>query len=138
VEVTTGAKGVKASFLKVELRKTETVHGTENYYDLIGSGPTMLWTAESAPTADKKEEEGELWARLKTVSSLVHPLFLGCCGDEWGLRQDDGCGWPLQKPFHFTIPIPERIPPSLEVWPKRDGLGVAYHLLVTLQQKPAK
>lgn len=39
IEVRLGSKGLKASWLRVELRKLESAPGGENWGELIGKGP---------------------------------------------------------------------------------------------------
>lgn len=39
VEVRLGKQGIKASWLRIELRKLESVPGGENWGELIGRGP---------------------------------------------------------------------------------------------------
>jgi hypothetical protein len=40
IEVRLGRAGLKASFLRIELRKLETVPGGETWGELVGKGPT--------------------------------------------------------------------------------------------------
>lgn len=39
IEVRSGSKGLKAKWLRIELRKMESVTGGENWGELIGKGP---------------------------------------------------------------------------------------------------
>jgi hypothetical protein len=39
IEVRLGSKGLKAQWLRIELRKLESVTGGENWGELIGKGP---------------------------------------------------------------------------------------------------
>lgn len=45
VEVRVGAPNVKAKYIRVELRKIETLPGGNNFYDIVGSEPASLWTS---------------------------------------------------------------------------------------------
>lgn len=59
VEVRVGPQGVKAEWVRIELRKVETLPGggqTNIFYDFVGPSPVNLWTAS--------EETGPL---LRTV-----------------------------------------------------------------------
>lgn len=85
VEVRLGSKGLKASWLRIELRKLESVGG-ENWGELIGRGPIDVWTASNGnttagsasltPTKEKKhsvykgrdEDDEDGWETLTTVS----------------------------------------------------------------------
>lgn len=84
VEVRLGSKGMKASWLRIELRKIETVPGGENWGELIGSGPIDVWSARSGTGKGDREQDsdGTCWEILKT------------------------------NDFPFRINIPEALPPS--------------------------
>lgn len=46
VEVRVGPQGVKAKWVRVELKKIETLPGggqTNSYFDFVGSSPINLW-----------------------------------------------------------------------------------------------
>lgn len=48
VEVRVASQGVKAKWVRIELRKVETLPGGgvgNTFYDLVGSNPLDLWTA---------------------------------------------------------------------------------------------
>lgn len=64
VEVRLGGKGLKASWLRIELRKIEST-ATENWGELIGRGPIEVWTAQGTAEHD---DEGD-WDLLQTVCS---------------------------------------------------------------------
>ena len=62
-----GAQGVKAKWVRVELRKVETLPGggqTNTFFDFIGESPINVWQA------DEREE----WKELRTVSRLITSL----------------------------------------------------------------
>jgi len=84
VEVRLGSKGMKASWLRIELRKIETVPGGENWGELIGSGPIDVWSARSGTGKGDREQDadGTCWEVLKT------------------------------NDFPFRINVPEALPPS--------------------------
>lgn len=52
VEVRLGGKGLKASWLRIELRKLETTPSGENWGELIGKGPIEVWKAEGNAETD--------------------------------------------------------------------------------------
>lgn len=48
IEVRTPPSGVKAQWVRIELRKVETLPGggdTNKFYDYVGPSPVTLWTA---------------------------------------------------------------------------------------------
>ncbi|KAL4081284.1 hypothetical protein V8B97DRAFT_2020138 [Scleroderma yunnanense] len=84
VEVRVGPQGAKAKWVRVELKKIETLPGggqANSYYDHIGSSPIVLW------------QSSEEYGILQSVS----PFFC--------LRR--------MLHFPFLIRIPESIPPSI-------------------------
>lgn len=67
IEVRLGGKGLKASWLRIELRKLESTASGENWGELIGRGPIDVWTADGTA-----EQDGEgNWDLLQTVSTLI-------------------------------------------------------------------
>jgi hypothetical protein len=51
IEVRVGPAGVKAKWVRVELRKIETLPGggvTNTFFDFVGQSPLNLWQAEGA------------------------------------------------------------------------------------------
>ncbi|KAE8189826.1 hypothetical protein A4X06_0g2958 [Tilletia controversa] len=91
-------KGINAAWLRIELRKNETIPPGDHWAELIGRGPIDLWTAPGvAPrvahaTANKgprgkmePAEEPEDWQNLTDSS------------------------------YPFVIPIPEGLPPSARI-----------------------
>ena len=60
------AAGVKAKWVRIELRKVETLPGggeANTYYDFVGPSPVNLWS-----TSDE-------YSLLRSVSSLFHLRF---------------------------------------------------------------
>ena len=85
VEVRLGTKGLKASWLRIELRKLESING-ENWGELIGRGPIDVWNATGSSKVvnsgkelqkkhsiykGKDDEDEDGWETLQTVSSSV-------------------------------------------------------------------
>ena len=69
LEVRVGAQGVKAKWVRVELRKVETLPGggqQNTFFDFIGPSPINVWAA------DEREE----WKELQTVSFLNSAIYL--------------------------------------------------------------
>ena len=69
IEVRVGQQGVKAKWVRVELRKVETLPGggvANTYFDFVGQSPINLWQAP-----------GDDYGLLQTVSDvhilLIHP-----------------------------------------------------------------
>ncbi|PWN53071.1 hypothetical protein IE53DRAFT_219240 [Violaceomyces palustris] len=65
VEVRLGAKGQKAAWLRIELRKLETLPGGESWGELIGKGPIDVWTAKSDESYKSEDDKG--WQLLQTA-----------------------------------------------------------------------
>ncbi|CEH16664.1 Immunoglobulin E-set [Ceraceosorus bombacis] len=86
IEVRLGSRGAKASFLRIELRKLESVAGGETWGEVVGRGPTVVWSARPGPGAGDREEDAEgSWETLQTAD------------------------------FPFRIPIPEGLPPTAKL-----------------------
>lgn len=58
-----GGKGLKASWLRIELRKIESTPTGENWGELIGRGPIEVWTAEGH---SEQDAEGN-WDLVQTA-----------------------------------------------------------------------
>ncbi|EPQ27867.1 uncharacterized protein PFL1_04611 [Pseudozyma flocculosa PF-1] len=65
VEVRLGTKGLKAAWLRIELRKLETLPGGESWGELIGRGPIDVWTASKQEAFKSEDERG--WEVLQTA-----------------------------------------------------------------------
>jgi hypothetical protein len=68
LEVRVPAQGVKAQWVKIELRKVETLPGTgagNTFYDIIGPGTVTLWTSGGAE-----------YEMLHAVSTALHSFFM--------------------------------------------------------------
>lgn len=91
IEVRVGPGGVKAKWVRIELRKVETLPGgglANTFFDFVGQSPVNLW------------QSGDEYSTLSTVrSQLIPGLF-------------DRLSFP-QQDFPFSIRIPESIPPSI-------------------------
>jgi hypothetical protein len=65
VEVRVGPQGVKAKWVRVELKKIETLPGggqTNSYFDFVGSSPINLW------------QSSEEYGLLQSVSGVTIPV----------------------------------------------------------------
>lgn len=90
-----GPGGVKAKWVRIELRKVETLPGgglANTFFDFVGQSPINLWQAS-----------GE-YAPLTTVS----PVHISPTDGATGTRPSSP-----QQDFPFYIRIPESIPPSI-------------------------
>ncbi|KAJ9475727.1 Arrestin_C domain-containing protein [Pseudozyma hubeiensis] len=65
VEVRLGTKGLRAAWLRIELRKLETLPGGESWGELIGRGPIDVWSAGKDDTYKSDSEKG--WELLQTA-----------------------------------------------------------------------
>lgn len=65
VEVRLGTKGLKAAWLRIELRKLETLPGGESWGELIGRGPIDVWSAGKDDSYKSDSEKG--WELLQTA-----------------------------------------------------------------------
>ncbi|TKY88374.1 hypothetical protein EX895_002726 [Sporisorium graminicola] len=65
VEVRLGTKGLKAAWLRIELRKLETLPGGESWGELIGKGPIDVWSARKDEAHKSDSEKG--WELLQTA-----------------------------------------------------------------------
>ena len=65
VEVRLGSKGLKAAWLRIELRKLETLPGGESWGELIGRGPLDVWSARKDDAYKSNEDKG--WEVLQTA-----------------------------------------------------------------------
>ncbi|CBQ69579.1 conserved hypothetical protein [Sporisorium reilianum SRZ2] len=65
VEVRLGTKGLKAAWLRIELRKLETLPGGESWGELIGRGPIDVWSARKDEAYKSEGEKG--WELLQTA-----------------------------------------------------------------------
>lgn len=98
-----GSKGVRAKWLRIELRKIETVPGGESWGELIGTGPTDVWIAGASSAGQSTDRE----------------------------RDGDGTVWEVLRThdFPFRLPIPEALPPSAKL---DKQCGIAYEIVSSL------
>ncbi|KAH8914405.1 hypothetical protein BT69DRAFT_1074750 [Atractiella rhizophila] len=93
VEIRPGPKGVKVSWLRIELKKVEIVPagteggGRERHAELIGSGPQVLWRKGKA-----------------------------------GAKADEEWETMMNRDFPFSIAIPEGLPPTVVLDAKGCGV----------------
>ncbi|UZJ53489.1 hypothetical protein CBS101457_002809 [Exobasidium rhododendri] len=94
IEVRLGSKGLKARWLRIELRKLESVAGGANWGELIGKGPIDVWAA--LPGGGKGDREAD----------------------------KDGNNWEVLQTadFPFRIAIPEGLPPTCKL-DKQSGIS---------------
>ncbi|PFH45550.1 hypothetical protein AMATHDRAFT_71571 [Amanita thiersii Skay4041] len=67
VEVRVPTQGVKAQWVKVELRKVETLPGggmANTFYDIIGPGPATMWTSGGAEYAMLTSQDFQFSIRI--------------------------------------------------------------------------
>ena len=89
-----GPQGCKAKWVRIELKKVETLPGGgqgNTFSDFVGPSPVNLW------------QSNEEYSMLPTVSSLRVNVILS---------RADHHHTMLQQDFPFYIRIPESIPPS--------------------------
>lgn len=68
VEVRAGGNGVKAKWIRIELRKVETLPGgglTNTFFDFVGNSPVLLW---------QSGQEYSPMTRVRTASYCARPL----------------------------------------------------------------
>lgn len=97
-------KGLNASWLRVELRKLESIPGGEHWGELIGSGPLTVWRANAmrdpdAPASNPADPDADHWQLLTSHD------------------------------FSFRVPVPEALPPSARIDKQSE---VAYELVASL------
>ena len=87
-----GPQGVKAKYVRVELRKIECLPGLppNSYYDFVGQSPVNLWQSS--------EEYSILYSVCPLITALSPRLTFSPSS---------------QQDIPFYIRIPESIPPSL-------------------------
>jgi hypothetical protein len=96
IEVRAGQQGVKAKWVRIELRKVEVLPGggqAGTFYDYVGQSPVSLWTGP----------EGE-YGLLRPVRPFFflpgpHPTLI--------------FSMTMQQDFPFYIRIPESLPPTI-------------------------
>ncbi|GAA6043289.1 hypothetical protein JCM8097_003037 [Rhodosporidiobolus ruineniae] len=156
---------VRAKFLSVELEKIETVPpappsagdgggggggkkdakagggGEEpdgRFVELIGSGPTKLWEAGSGAADGVERAKSPVKETPKKKSGGFKGLAKGVLRrpefeDE---EEDDGFEAIPDGNYPFSVPLPEGLPPTIEVDNKMNG--VAYQIVATLICKGKK
>ena len=138
-----GHKGLKASWLRIELRKLESVPGGEHWGELIGRGPIDVWLARGSG-ANGNAAQGYRSPRMasggghKKSGSVAG--FFGGGGNGDGGRQnadDDEEGWEVLQnaDFPFRVMIPEGLPPSAKLDKQCE---IAYELVTSLCVKTKK
>lgn len=68
IEVRVGPQGVKAKWVRIELRRVETLPGgglSNTFYDFVGHSPINVWQARDE------------YSMLENVSSILHVSPLG-------------------------------------------------------------
>jgi len=107
-----GQQGVKAKWVRIELRKVETLPtgGLANtFYDYVGPSPVNLW------------QSSEEYAMLHTVSRFCHQPPPASAIYLISFQQD----------FPFYIRIPESIPPSIALENRGEKICCFFFLFVS-------
>ncbi|BGP44152.1 hypothetical protein JCM10449v2_008216 [Rhodotorula kratochvilovae] len=153
VEVRSPLKGgpIRARWLSVELEKIETVPtppGGESaksksadpskkegrYVELIGVGPNKLWEAGVSEGADVPKPLVVDSPRKKGLKGIFSKASKAPVHDEED--DDDGFDFIPYGNYPFKIPLPEGLPPTVEVDSKYNG--VAYQIVASLCTKGKK
>ncbi|GAA5887145.1 hypothetical protein JCM5296_001610 [Sporobolomyces johnsonii] len=156
VEIRSPAKGgpIRAKWLSLELEKIECVpappppssgsqaqeNGTGRgaardgrFVELIGTGPNKLWVAGESESAVPVRETGRDSPRKKGLKAI---LKSGGGGPSDREDEDDGYAWIPDGNYPFKIPLPEGLPPTIEVDSKLNG--VSYQIVASLCCKGKK
>ena len=100
IEVRAPAQGVKAKWVRIELRTVETLSGggpSNTFYDFVGPSPVNLWNSPDE------------YSLLRSV--CLQPPFVVLSAHLGSWQHQD---------FPFSIRIPESIPPTVAL----DNKGV--------------
>ncbi|KAK0566654.1 hypothetical protein OC844_000641 [Tilletia horrida] len=98
VHVRAPQKGIQAAWLRIELRKNESIPPGDHWAELIGRGPIDLWTA---PGVDTRVAHA---TANRVARGKMEP---GEEPQDWELLKD--------STYQFVIPIPEGLPPSARI-----------------------
>ncbi|KAK0549145.1 hypothetical protein OC845_003261 [Tilletia horrida] len=113
VHVRSGSKGIQAAWLRIELRKNETIPPGDHWAELIGRAPTDLWTA---PGVDARTAHAPT---AKSGRGKIEPAE----------QPQDWDTLPDASSFPFTIPVPEGLPPTARI---DKSASITYELVATL------
>ena len=134
-----GSKGLKASWLRIELRKLESLPSGEHWGELIGRGPIDVWVAKhghgGAGAAGGIGASGGGGHR-RFGSLAAGGIALGGSGGGGGNGEMEE-GWELLQnaDFPFRVLIPEGLPPSAKLDKQCE---IAYELVTSLCVKSKK
>ncbi|GAA5833431.1 hypothetical protein JCM11251_003493 [Rhodosporidiobolus azoricus] len=153
----TGGEGVKKGGGSTKKDGAGENSSEGRFVELIGTGPNKLWEA-GAPVSSTALKPERTKSPNTAVATLVSPRKKGVLGrfrlggkgkrggegedeeDEEEERgeegEEDGYEWLPDGNYPFSIPLPEGLPPTIEVDAK--GNGVAYQIVATLCSKPKK
>ncbi|CDU23542.1 uncharacterized protein SPSC_02171 [Sporisorium scitamineum] len=93
VEVRLGTKGLKAAWLRIELRKLETLPGGESWGELIGRGPIDVWSARKDEAYKSEAEKG--WELLQTADFPFQVAIPAGLPPSAKLEKNAGIGYEL-------------------------------------------
>ncbi|GAA6052552.1 hypothetical protein JCM3770_003239 [Rhodotorula araucariae] len=151
VEVRSPAKGpIRARWLSVELEKIETVPAPPGdpvtgkgksadptkregrYVELIGVGPNKLWEAGDSEGTDVPKSLVIDSPRKKGLKGVFSKSKAPAHDED----DEDGFGFIPDGNYPFEIPLPEGLPPTVEVDSKYNG--IAYQIVASLCTKGKK
>ncbi|KAE8231876.1 hypothetical protein CF326_g3100 [Tilletia indica] len=98
VHVRAPPKGIQAAWLRIELRKNESIPPGDHWAELIGRAPIDLWTA---PGVDPRVAHA---TANKGARGKMEPAEEP---EDWETLKDSS--------YPFVIPIPEGLPPSARI-----------------------
>ncbi|GAA5932112.1 hypothetical protein JCM1841_006866 [Sporobolomyces salmonicolor] len=139
VEIRSPAKGglIRAKWLSLEREDRENstakvaMSGAGKrdgrFVELIGTGPNKLWIARKSESAAPVRETGCDSPRKKGMTGI---LIGGGGGSSEREDEEDGYARIPDGNYPFSIPLPEGLPPTLEVDSKLHG--VSYQIVASL------
>jgi hypothetical protein len=111
-----GPQGVKAKYVRIELRKIETLPGgpQNSFYDFVGQGPVNLW------------QSSDEFSMLQSVSFPCSPPFIPLL-----LVPDIEYSKMFLSTFDYRSQFPRLSRSKMEVRPTTRSLGASPDILLS-------